>query len=625
MDVYNAKRDKVVASLRALQQVATELKLASVAKKASDNLELMQEEKFNLVVVGEFSRGKSTFVNAMLGHKILPASKRPTTAIISKIVYSDQPTYTLHYRDEGRPPQAVSEENFLELVAPREESLLDKIRLQLSQEKQAELDSISYASIGYPLEFCRENVEVVDTPGTNDLNTGRIEITYRYLNHADAVILVLSALQALSATELEFLEERILGNQIRDIFFVVNFRDRLNGAESEQQVLDYIVNVLHEKLPELPSDLKIYMVSSLQTLLYRRQAAGEVLKPKQLLNCPASLAGTGFVEFEQDLAEFLSLEKGQGKLRKYQDRGRAIAGQLIDDIDDRLALLATSADEIRTTIGVLEQKLATTTRELESIQSELRAGLKTAEYRVANTCDEALVAMRSSGLAAIEDCSEVSREAMERAMQRALDMEQKKFLHDIEQLEQEIITSELNKAHKKLQRLMADVGTVYSSRQSVDVGRISKINTSFNLGSLFENDSDDHIVLGAGIGAYAGAILLGPIGFFAGGILGAMMGEKKAPTQAELKSSIRGKLTERINSSSASLKSSTITSYQRQTAELVAEIGRSVSGRLADMQSQLKEALAEKESTEQSAEQKRTELEKKLTQTKALFTSFSEI
>lgn len=66
------------------------------------------------------------------------------------------------------------------------------------------LNQIDFADIAYPLDICRDNVEIVDTPGINDVNQNRIEITYRYLNQADAVIMLLSSTQALSRSEVDF-------------------------------------------------------------------------------------------------------------------------------------------------------------------------------------------------------------------------------------------------------------------------------------------------------------------------------------------------------------------------------------------------------------------------------------
>ena len=86
------------------------------------------DEKFNLVVVGEFSRGKSTFVNALLGCPMLPVSKSPTTAVISKIVYGENSEYIVHYKSGES--KTISEEEFLDIKAQSEGDVLSLDRLK---------------------------------------------------------------------------------------------------------------------------------------------------------------------------------------------------------------------------------------------------------------------------------------------------------------------------------------------------------------------------------------------------------------------------------------------------------------------------------------------------------------
>ena len=88
--------------------------------KLREELKLLENESFTLVVIGEFSRGKSTFVNAMLGKAILPSSKSATTNVISKIVYGDRPNFTLYYKDGAL--RQVSEDEFSAIKAQAEEN-----------------------------------------------------------------------------------------------------------------------------------------------------------------------------------------------------------------------------------------------------------------------------------------------------------------------------------------------------------------------------------------------------------------------------------------------------------------------------------------------------------------------
>ena len=122
---YQEKKQDVANALSELSEIATSLEMENLSQNIEKQLHDLDQEDFQLVVVGEFSRGKSTFVNAMLGRRILPSSKKPTTAVISRIVYSDEPQFVLHFKDKRKRPKELNEEQFLKLTAPKEASALD--------------------------------------------------------------------------------------------------------------------------------------------------------------------------------------------------------------------------------------------------------------------------------------------------------------------------------------------------------------------------------------------------------------------------------------------------------------------------------------------------------------------
>lgn len=119
LDIYELKRKKLIAILQQLSDMAAALQLNVQEQQAKKAMEMLMQEQFHMAVVGEFSRGKSTFVNALIGKNILPSSKSPTTAIISKIIYGKRPEFTLYYKDEV-PPREISKEEFSNLKAPKE-------------------------------------------------------------------------------------------------------------------------------------------------------------------------------------------------------------------------------------------------------------------------------------------------------------------------------------------------------------------------------------------------------------------------------------------------------------------------------------------------------------------------
>ena len=194
----------------------------------------LDQGRFSLVVLGEFNHGKSTFINALLAltdpwaagaspvqpaaEPLLPVGITPTTAVL-----------TLIRHGEGATAQAVFEDGRRQTIDPAK--LADWLTVAGAQ---AANESLSHIEIEHPAPFLRESITVVDTPGVNDINEQRADITYGYVPRADAALFLLDATQILTASERRFLEERILRSCRDRLVFVVSKADLLDEAELEE-------------------------------------------------------------------------------------------------------------------------------------------------------------------------------------------------------------------------------------------------------------------------------------------------------------------------------------------------------------------------------------------------------
>ena len=268
LDVYNKKKSKLLGQLNKLQAVLKDMESQMDIKKVEETRKQVMEERFQIVVVGEFSRGKSTFINALLGKKCsLPSSAKPTTQMLNIITYSEEPFIKLHFRKKG--VKEISEKTFKELVAPKDPIQGDKESEAVYERWVALFQSIEFAEIGQPLSFCKNGVKIFDTPGTNDLDPAREQITNNIIPQSDAAIFLLSAVKTLSESEMSFLRDRILASDIQKIFIVVNQKDLLKTPDEMQRVYDRAYHNLKDVLHEP----KIFMVSAMDALNARRKAA----------------------------------------------------------------------------------------------------------------------------------------------------------------------------------------------------------------------------------------------------------------------------------------------------------------------------------------------------------------
>jgi GTPase SAR1 family protein len=329
LDVYNNKKSQLLGQLYKLQAVLQDMGSLTEIKKVEETRKQITQEQFQLVVVGEFSRGKSTFINALLGKNLLPSSAKPTTQMLNIITYSEEPFIKLHFRKKG--VKEISEEMFKRLVAPKDPIPGDK-ESEAAYEKQVALfQNIEFAEIGQPLSFCKNGVKIFDTPGTNDLDPAREQITNNMIPQSDAAILLLSAVKTLSESEMSFLKDRILASDIQKIFIVVNQKDLLKTPDEMQKVYDRA----YDNLKDVLHEPKIFMVSAIDALNTRRKAAGEDLGTRRGRPIMAKpLEESGFPELESALGDFLQFERGAVKLQKPIQR----MDKLISDVLEKQIL-----------------------------------------------------------------------------------------------------------------------------------------------------------------------------------------------------------------------------------------------------------------------------------------------
>lgn len=181
----------------------------------------IQKNFYTVVVLGEFKRGKSTFVNALLGNSILPMDILPETATINAIMFSEKPRVSVVTKNGEEKGKLSSD-------------FLKKFSAQLADPKV--LNQVRYIKVGYPIELLKNRIVLVDTPGVYDLSAQRAEITYNFIPKANAVIFLLDANSPLKKTEKDFIEERLIPLGITDILFLLNKYDEVDEEEDADLV-----------------------------------------------------------------------------------------------------------------------------------------------------------------------------------------------------------------------------------------------------------------------------------------------------------------------------------------------------------------------------------------------------
>jgi GTPase SAR1 family protein len=175
--------------------------------------EKLTAHTFNILVVGQYNRGKTTLINALVGEPLLPVGVIPLTSVVTVLSYGETPLIKVCFQD-GR------------CVETTPEALGEYVTEKGNPHNHKQVREVE---VSYPSPWLRDGVRLVDTPGIGSVFLHNTDLAYRYLPQADAVLFLLSADQPVSQAELDFLQDV---RQYADrIFFLLNKADYLSETE----------------------------------------------------------------------------------------------------------------------------------------------------------------------------------------------------------------------------------------------------------------------------------------------------------------------------------------------------------------------------------------------------------
>jgi len=143
------------------------------ARSLSEIRAKLQEEAFNLVILGQFKRGKSTFINVLLGENILPTAIVPLTSVVTILRYCPELKIDVRYLDDHR--ESVNLADLTAYITERGNP----------QNKKGVKEVIVF----YPSEYLKGGVRIIDTPGVGSVYRHNTDVAYNYLPYVDAGIL----------------------------------------------------------------------------------------------------------------------------------------------------------------------------------------------------------------------------------------------------------------------------------------------------------------------------------------------------------------------------------------------------------------------------------------------------
>ena len=214
--------------------------LKAMARRVEKILEDTSNDRFVISVVGEFSRGKSTFLNNLLEldeRTQLPTGNLPTTAVMTRIRYANQPKMAVF--DEKGTRLAI-----LDLTPESWENLVAN---NLGKEQPR-----GSVIVGVPNKWLGLNcIEMIDCPGAGDLSEERTKQIADTLDRTDAAIINFDAQRLFSMTEKEFILQRILKRKTPFSLIVINKLD-LVPKEQRNGIVQFVKNKLELNKMNIP-------------------------------------------------------------------------------------------------------------------------------------------------------------------------------------------------------------------------------------------------------------------------------------------------------------------------------------------------------------------------------------
>jgi|HubBroStandDraft_1064217.scaffolds.fasta_scaffold00508_6 GTP-binding protein EngB required for normal cell division len=313
------------AALYRLAELAAQFGAEHIASTARGLAERVSEGRFYVACVGQFKRGKSTLLNALIGHTVLPTAVVPVTAVPTIIRHGTRPAARVRFQSDTWTDIAVS-----------------AVEEYVSEEKNPEnAKGVLGVEIFVPSALLEKGMCLVDTPGLGSVFAGNTAATQAFIPHIDVAVVVIGSDPPLSGDELQFLQA--VSQEVHDLVFVLNKADKVNATE-RTAALDFTRRVLATRLKR--ASPAIYEVSALDRLEQRG--------PER-----------DWANLTQVL-EDLVLHSGRSLVHKATDRGiRRAARQL-------LAVIKEDRDALERPLEESERRIATVRKTLADSEARAR-------------------------------------------------------------------------------------------------------------------------------------------------------------------------------------------------------------------------------------------------------------
>ena len=319
-------------------------------KDEADNLRVfynnVEKNVFSIVVVGEFSAGKSTFLNAMMHKKALPTFSTETTATVNFLRHvtcaPNGEAGIVYYRE----PKGSTE-----VLESLDSATIERVvSTRGDKENDRVATRVDHVDLFFDSDFLTDGVTLVDSPGLNGTADHHREITEEQICRSSACIFLFNAEQPGSKSNFDFLRE--LKSRNSNIFFVLNKINTIKTAEGEtvEGIVNHIARIYHEQFPEETQIPHIWPISANEALTARD------LNIKSILDIWGNERSIDTPEERERLEKKSRMKNFEDHLWNYLTNGARARDQLLSPLGSTLKALSAQKEDLKTQIEMLEQE-----------------------------------------------------------------------------------------------------------------------------------------------------------------------------------------------------------------------------------------------------------------------------
>lgn len=311
--------------------------------------------RFHLAVLGQFKRGKSTLLNALLGDDLLPTDILPVTAIPTFIKAGEQLTAKVFFADAQ---EAVTFGAYdMSLGKSLGDFLAEFVTEQGNPHNQRHVELVE---ISHPAPLLQQGVVLIDTPGIGSTLKHNTEVAHRILPQCDAALFLVSPDPPITEMELEYLEQ--IKQKLPRTFYLLNKVDFLDEQErcASLQFLGEQLTPLCEGMPQV---MPISARKGLQARL-----AGDDDGWRQ----------SGMQQVEHNLIDFFAREKQQVLHQALTRKAIDLLNEAVMQVQLSLRALTLPQEELESRLQQFRQSLPAVEREQQAAADILAGDLKRA-------------------------------------------------------------------------------------------------------------------------------------------------------------------------------------------------------------------------------------------------------